>query len=66
VTRALHISFEAQRPEEFVVTSTAKLSRWTGEDGADHTGLAVTAHRLMSKYAATRRRRAQADERTPA
>ena len=43
------------------ISGTGKRSRWTGKDGADHTGMAVTAHKVMTAYTATKKRRAQAD-----
>lgn len=43
------------------VSGTAKLTKWTGKDGAEHTGLSITGHKVMSNYTATKKRRVQND-----
>ena len=47
------------------MSGTAKLSHWTAKDGTPRTGLSVVAHKVMSNYTATKKRRAQGDDGKP-
>jgi hypothetical protein len=64
IAPAVDALLQLGKADAVAVCRTGKLSRWTGKDGAHHTGLAVTAHKVMTAYAVIRKRRAlQADTR---
>jgi single-stranded DNA-binding protein len=63
-THAVDTLLQLSKGDAVAVSGTAKLTRWKGKDGIEHTGMSVTAHNVMTAYTATKKRRTQADERT--
>jgi hypothetical protein len=50
-----------QRGNFVAIAGRAKLTEWTGQDGAAKHGLSVTADRVLSPYAAGKARKAARD-----
>lgn len=62
---AVETLLQLGKGDSVAISGTAKLSRWKGKDGTEHTGLAVTGHRVMTAYTAVKKRKAQPDSKIP-
>ena len=62
---AVEALLRLEKGDAVALAGSAKLSRWTAKDGTERTGLSVTASKVMSAYLATKKRRAEGDDRKP-